>query len=577
MDAKRQFMNELVMAQGDLGAFIASLIPFHSDAVTDILQETNLRLISEQDRYNPDLPFMPWAITYAKHQVLGYLRDLSRERVLFSSETIDRISDICAGTHGTGSGVSDAKLGLLERLRVCRAKLKERERLLLQLFYDEETPIKVIAGRLGRKEPSVRVTLSNIRRKLGSCVRLLCKMPDADFERVRNRSIDKAIDLAAEGEKPSPRLLREAEEECRGMDDAELLDIVDELQMDALLKGVPATSARKSADHRAAVWRLAAGIAVLLIGLAAFGFRLFQSGGRVSGAESPGVSSVQAPAVSVSGSASAVPSASVAEVGGGSSAVSVSSGGTTAAVPVSAREGGEKMNSIQTTLAAVATVAATVAAPVVSRAEAVQVGSNMIRLNASYEESLQWRTALSASPEVSWAWPAGARSAMLTVLGNGVEGHIVTNRVSDRATASCLWPAGRPSASSPENVCTLTLTFYESEDALGEPMGGATLTAPGIGVVGGVCGTSTRLYPSGSADAGWGKVRGSTVVLPVPSGTVGLSVNGRAQSLAGVPGWCLLSGIADKRAYSLLLSTESGDYPASFVGEGQGTVFYFLP
>lgn len=132
-----QFMNQLVLAQSELTAFVTAMLPFHAEAVADLVQETNLALVSEASRYDTSKPFVPWALTLAKQKIRSYLRDAKRERVLFSSDTVDQLSDVYTDDSTLEDETSDEHLSLLERLRECRAKLKDREKKLLSLFYDE--------------------------------------------------------------------------------------------------------------------------------------------------------------------------------------------------------------------------------------------------------------------------------------------------------------------------------------------------------------------------------------------------------------------------------------------------------
>lgn len=175
MQTQETFDGALVKAQSDLTAYVVSMLPFHRDAVADVVQETNLALVAARGQYDASRPFLPWAVTFAKHQVLAYLRDAGRERVLFSSDVVERLSDLYVDERPGPAERSGASSGFLDRLRICRQNLKEGDRLLLSLFYDRRMTIREISQKVKRTEGSLRFSLSDIRRRLGNCIRKLCR------------------------------------------------------------------------------------------------------------------------------------------------------------------------------------------------------------------------------------------------------------------------------------------------------------------------------------------------------------------------------------------------------------------
>ena len=70
--ADRTFVMLLTKAQFDLKLYIAALTKDLQD-VEDILQETNADIWSKADTYDPSRPFLPWAKTLAKFQVLRFV------------------------------------------------------------------------------------------------------------------------------------------------------------------------------------------------------------------------------------------------------------------------------------------------------------------------------------------------------------------------------------------------------------------------------------------------------------------------------------------------------------------------
>ena len=80
----QDFVSKMTASQGDLRAFITSLMPGNPD-VEDVLQETNIKLWQERGKYDPAREFCPWAPTIAKFEVLHYRsRTKKNRRLVFS-------------------------------------------------------------------------------------------------------------------------------------------------------------------------------------------------------------------------------------------------------------------------------------------------------------------------------------------------------------------------------------------------------------------------------------------------------------------------------------------------------------
>ena len=183
--------------------------------------------------------------------------------------------------------------------------------------------------------------------------------------------------------------------------------------------------------------------------------------------------------------------------------------------------------------------------------------SNMSRFIPDPSGSLLWRTYVAGSSGIEWEWPAGALSAKLTVSGkDGVAEHVYDTSVSSYVPAL-------PAAAGDEDVVDLTLTFYASADASGEPMAGETLSASGIGIVRGANGDALDLRPISTSSRAWGKVKAKTAVLLVPDGTTALSLDGASAVLAAVPGWHLWRGIVESRDYEWSAEGDGFSYAAT--------------
>lgn len=392
-------MDQLVLAQSDLNAYVSTMLPFHRGDVADIVQETNLALLAAQKRYDPSRPFMPWAMVFAKHQVQAYLRDAGRERVLFSSETVDALSEIYADDSVRETAMTDEKLNLLKRLELCREKLKDRDRLMLSLFYDQRKPVRDISRLLNSSEPSIRMTLSNIRKKLGRCVRHFCSLNGNDSAGHPARAIDRVLENSAEDRPPSARLLREAETECRAMSRESLRDVLDDLRIDSLLRGPDLKTVALSRTTASRVWRavrLAAGLAILLGGIGWAATRLADN--RIPEKVEPvAVSSETLPTVNLPAATPSVPTPIVTVMAPTTAVQSVSTPTVVAAVPAAAtqpqkeKEEMKVTSKVKATMAAL-TVAASATVPAASAsgaARAVSDGFSLDAMNGGRDTSAQ--------------------------------------------------------------------------------------------------------------------------------------------------------------------------------------------
>jgi hypothetical protein len=180
--------------------------------------------------------------------------------------------------------------------------------------------------------------------------------------------------------------------------------------------------------------------------------------------------------------------------------------------------------------------------------------SQPTRLVVDSTNSLQWHTYMAGQDGITWVWPDGAASAKLTVSGKA--GVRIMTYVRAESPSPSFAPAV-PTTASSEDVVDLTLEFFGSADASGDPIAGKTLSATGIGIVRGVNGAMGDLRACADGDKVWSRVRDASAVLPVPVGTVSLMIGGESKALDNVPGWYLWSPIGVDMAKSLVLTTEA--------------------
>lgn len=149
-------------AQPNVAAFIRSIVRNPTD-VDDVLQDTAYRIAMKFDDYDPQRPFVAWAIGIARNCVLEWHRAHARDRHLFDAETVKRVADAyCqrAPQHDT------ARIALQD----CLKKLPPKSRRMLDMRYTQELKPARIAELLETTPQTVSTTLYRVRETLRRCI-----------------------------------------------------------------------------------------------------------------------------------------------------------------------------------------------------------------------------------------------------------------------------------------------------------------------------------------------------------------------------------------------------------------------
>lgn len=157
-----QFIQLLTENQNRLYSYIFSLIGDRSHTA-DVLQETNLVLWRKIDQFDPRMPFLPWAFSIARFQVLANLRDRKRDRMLLDSELVESLS-----------GEAEAMAGQIDSIREalgrCLQTLSSTNRQLIQRRYFEAKSLDEMAVDSNRSSGAIKVALLRVRKRLAECI-----------------------------------------------------------------------------------------------------------------------------------------------------------------------------------------------------------------------------------------------------------------------------------------------------------------------------------------------------------------------------------------------------------------------
>ena len=162
IDQNESLVQQIAEHQNRLFGYIYSMVGDHARA-SDVLQETNLVLWRKKEEFQSGRPFLPWAFSIARFQVLAHVRDRGRDRCLLDPELIDVLSDETEKQAENFEAIRHA-------LRICMSKLSPEHQELLQQRYFHATPIDKLAESLGKGASNVKVTLLRIRRSLAECI-----------------------------------------------------------------------------------------------------------------------------------------------------------------------------------------------------------------------------------------------------------------------------------------------------------------------------------------------------------------------------------------------------------------------
>ena len=157
-----QVVYHITNCQSALYAYICSLLGTSAGAA-DVLQETNLVLWEKAAEYDAERPFQPWAYKFAYFQVLAYRKRRSRDRLVFSEDVVEQISQAFLGREGS----LDEELDALGR---CLEKIPAAGRALLEARYAKGQSVNDIAAARNKGANAVAAELYRLRKLLLECI-----------------------------------------------------------------------------------------------------------------------------------------------------------------------------------------------------------------------------------------------------------------------------------------------------------------------------------------------------------------------------------------------------------------------
>ncbi len=157
-----RFITAFTDAQSSLRGFCVSSVGNPEDA-KDVFQKTCLVLWKKSGDWDPETPFLRWAFAVARYEVLAYVRDSARDRLVFDEDVVEAMT-------GTTERIAEAQPERADALAVCLSGLKPEHRNLINDFYVHGYTMKEISQRRSRGLSAVKVMMMRLRQTLAACI-----------------------------------------------------------------------------------------------------------------------------------------------------------------------------------------------------------------------------------------------------------------------------------------------------------------------------------------------------------------------------------------------------------------------
>jgi len=149
--------------QASIRAYLVAAVTNYHDA-EDLLSQVAVAVARDFDKYDPDTPFIRWAVAIARNRVLNYRRAKAISKLVFSPETLD----LLAGAMPEEPPAETATKAALDH---CIDKLQARSQKALTLRYEQDLRPAEIASRLGMTGTAVTSMLHRVHKQLAKCVK----------------------------------------------------------------------------------------------------------------------------------------------------------------------------------------------------------------------------------------------------------------------------------------------------------------------------------------------------------------------------------------------------------------------
>ncbi len=155
-------MRLLLSSERDVLRYVMAMVPNIEDA-RDIVQETAIDLWKKIDKYDPSLPFTPWACRFAAIQVQRHRRQKQRWG-RFLDENV--AAEILRQRDEMKPELDHRR----EHLGLCVESLPEKQRAILKAYYYDNQSIEAQSAKTGKTADALYKALQRTRQALMGCI-----------------------------------------------------------------------------------------------------------------------------------------------------------------------------------------------------------------------------------------------------------------------------------------------------------------------------------------------------------------------------------------------------------------------
>lgn len=161
-ESTRKVTRLWTLAQPKVAAFVTAVVRDFRDR-DDVMQDIAVAVFESFDKYDPERPFVQWAMGVARNQFKNYLRKRQRHLAVFDPETVEVLETAFAD-------LPAEEVRELDFLQECLKKLDAKGRQLCELRYQEDMKPAAISEAIRMSGTAVRKALQRIREQLRACV-----------------------------------------------------------------------------------------------------------------------------------------------------------------------------------------------------------------------------------------------------------------------------------------------------------------------------------------------------------------------------------------------------------------------
>lgn len=146
---------------------LAGIGSFHD--AEDVLQEVAISVAKNYGNYDPERPFVAWALGIARNHMLMYFRKHQRDRLVFNEHMMSLIGPYLEPLS------DEAHEQRREALHKCLKQLDGSRRRLIEMRYSSGLSVLEISQCLDKSVPAVKGSLHRVRKVLERCIQIRTK------------------------------------------------------------------------------------------------------------------------------------------------------------------------------------------------------------------------------------------------------------------------------------------------------------------------------------------------------------------------------------------------------------------